>query len=153
YLAPGVFIEEIPARLKAIEGVSTSTASLVGVAERGPVAGFPIPFDGEAQNFAAPRDPAPVLVTSFAEFTRTFAAPLPLPDAGHRNSLARAVAGFFGNGGRRCFIARVVDMDPLTFTSTATRSTIPLQQGVVHRLVAPGRNGAATVTLNTLRNV
>jgi phage tail sheath protein FI len=31
YLAPGVFIEEIPARLKAIEGVSTSTAGFVGL--------------------------------------------------------------------------------------------------------------------------
>ena len=29
YLSPGVFIEEIPARLKAIEGVSTSTAGFV----------------------------------------------------------------------------------------------------------------------------
>ena len=37
YLAPGVFIEEVPARLKAIEGVSTSTAAFVGRASRGPV--------------------------------------------------------------------------------------------------------------------
>ena len=37
YLAPGVYIEEIEARTKPIEGVATSTAAFLGATERGPV--------------------------------------------------------------------------------------------------------------------
>ena len=37
YLAPGVFIEEVPFRAKSIEGVSTSTAGFIGAARFGPV--------------------------------------------------------------------------------------------------------------------
>src|SRR5262249_14489117 len=80
YLSPGVFGEEAPARLKAIEGVSTSTAGFVGAAERGTVPGYPLPpFALPAGvTFEFPIDRGPVLVTSFAEFARGFGAPLPL---------------------------------------------------------------------------
>ena len=37
YLAPGVYVEEVDTGPRPIEGVSTSTAGVVGVAERGPV--------------------------------------------------------------------------------------------------------------------
>jgi phage tail sheath protein FI len=37
YLAPDVYVEEIDSGSKTIEGVSTSTAGMVGVSERGPV--------------------------------------------------------------------------------------------------------------------
>ena len=37
YLAPGVYVEEVDTGSKPIEGVSTSTAGMVGVTERGPV--------------------------------------------------------------------------------------------------------------------
>ena len=53
YLAPGVYVEEVPSGNKPIEGVSTSTAGMVGVTARGPV-------------------DDPTLVTSFADFTRKF---------------------------------------------------------------------------------
>ena len=36
YLAPGVYVEEIPAAARPIEGVATSTAGFVGMAERVP---------------------------------------------------------------------------------------------------------------------
>ena len=156
YLSPGVFIEEVPARLKAIEGVSTSTAGFVGRAERGPVAGFPRPFNGDAQNFLVPFDPAPVLVTSFAEFLRTFGNPLPLPDPGHHAYLGRAVQAFFDNGGKRCFIARIVDIDttnPANPTSTATRGTIDVGRGTRLRLDRRAATGATVVTLTSLRGV
>ena len=110
YLSPGVFIEEIPARLKAIEGVSTSTAGFVGPAERGPVAGIPFPFKPTTE-FGLQVEPAPVMVTSQSQFTRTFGNALPLPtasddyDAGY---LALSVKAFFDNGGKRCYISRVV---------------------------------------------
>src|SRR5450756_286321 len=103
YLSPGVFIEEIPARLKAIEGVSTSTAGLVGRVERGSVAGFPMPFKldplTDAQKIVLPQDAAPVLVTSFAEFARGFGVPPDDPD--NKGYLAHAVRAFFDNGGKR----------------------------------------------------
>src|SRR3989442_14754158 len=81
YLAPGVFIEEIPARFKAIEGVSTSTFGVVGVAPRGIVPGYPLPFVPPA-GFELPVDRGPVLVTSFGDFTRAFGGPLPQPQTG-----------------------------------------------------------------------
>ena len=46
YLSPGVFVEEVPSGLKAVEGVSTSTAALVGRARRGPVPGYKWPGSG-----------------------------------------------------------------------------------------------------------
>src|SRR5216110_216948 len=109
YLSPGVFIEEIPARLKAIEGVSTSTAGLVGEAERGPVPGF-LPFVPPA-GFQLMPDDAPILVTSFAEFSSTFGAPPADPsftgNPGY-GFLSYAARAFFDNGGKRAYIARAV---------------------------------------------
>ena len=49
YLSPGVYVEEFDSDVKAMEGVGTSTAGFVGLAEKGPVTG------------------RPVLLTSFAE--------------------------------------------------------------------------------------
>ena len=122
YLSPGVFIEEIPARLKAIEGVSTSTAGFVGAAERGVVPGYPLPFAPPA-GFDLPLDRGPVLVTSFAEFSRSFGPPLPLPASGAAGHLARAVRAFFDNGGRRCFVTRVVHFDPANRRSSSAASS------------------------------
>lgn len=53
YLAPGVYVEEVDTGSKPIEGVSTSTAGMVGVTERGP------------------RD-VPILITSMGEYRRWF---------------------------------------------------------------------------------
>lgn len=149
YLAPGVFIEEVPARLKAIEGVSTSTAAFVGPAERGPVPGFALPFvplAADAQRVVVPADPAPVLVTSFADFTRQFGAPLPLPDPSHNSYLAHAARAFFDNGGKRLYVARVVG-------AGATRSQTTLLQGNVLRLTRPAASGATELTLNSLHGI
>jgi len=79
YRAPGVYVEEISSGLRTIEGVATSTAGFVGETERGPV--------------------QPTLVTSWAEFEQTFGT--------DSIFLPYAVRGFFANGGRRLFIARV----------------------------------------------
>jgi phage tail sheath protein FI len=54
YFSPGVYVEEVDAGPRPIQGVSTSVTGAVGVTQRGPV-------DGK-----------PHLVTSFAEFTRMF---------------------------------------------------------------------------------
>ena len=41
YLSPGVYVEEFESGMRAMEGVSTSTAGFIGMAERGPVVGTP----------------------------------------------------------------------------------------------------------------
>jgi phage tail sheath protein FI len=142
YLSPGVYIEEIPARLKAIEGVSTSTGGFVGPAERGPVPGLALPFTTSG-GVGEPVDPAPVLVTSFADFGRQFGKPLPAPDWGF---LAYAVKAFFDNGGKRCYVARIVPTD-------ATRSQLTVNQGVVLRLARPAKSTDTTIYLTSLRGV
>ncbi|PYS84955.1 MAG: hypothetical protein DMF67_02905 [Acidobacteria bacterium] len=105
YLAPGVYVEEIDTGSKPIEGVSTSTAGMVGVAERGPV-------------------DIPILVTSNGEYTRWFGERLNLDDFSNANGphcyLPHAVEGFFTNGGKRLFVTRVLD------TAGATRAEFTL---------------------------
>ena len=54
YLSPGVYIEETGNGTAPVQGIGTSTAGFIGVAEKGPVSG------------------SPVLVTSQAEFNRRF---------------------------------------------------------------------------------
>jgi len=87
YLAPGVYIEEFEIGAKPIEGVSTSTAGFVGVAEKGPLN-------------------TPTLVTSFAEYQSIFGNYLP-EESKNARWLPYAIEGFFSNGGKRAYIVRV----------------------------------------------
>jgi len=91
YLAPAVYVEEVDTGSKPIEGVSTSTAGVVGMTERGPVN-------------------VPILVTSAGEFQRWFGQYLDSDvfDAG-RCYLPHAIDGFFTNGGKRVYVTRVLD--------------------------------------------
>src|SRR5437016_11885395 len=97
FLHPGVYVLEVPSAVKPIEGASTSTAGFVGVAAKGPVPGFLMPFGDN------PRAP---LVTSFEEYTRIFGGFL------KDSYLTYAVQAFFANGGKRAFIARVIKDGP-----------------------------------------
>ena len=91
YLAPGVYVEEVDTGSKPIEGVSTSTCGMVGVAERGPV-------------------DVPVLVTSAGEFARWYGGLLRAgDDYGDHRFLPHAIDGFFTNGGKRVYVVRVLD--------------------------------------------
>ena len=89
YLSPGVYVEEFESGGKPMEGVGTSTAGFVGLAEKGPVGGIP------------------QLVTNFADFRRTYGGFLSENEFGEYRFLAYAVEHFFVNGGTRCFITRV----------------------------------------------
>ena len=89
YLAPAVYVEEVDTGSKPIEGVSTSTAGLIGVTERGPVG-------------------VPILVTSFGEYQRWFGQALNPDLYGDHVYLPHAVEGFFGNAGKRVFVTRVL---------------------------------------------
>ncbi|MEZ4235266.1 MAG: phage tail sheath subtilisin-like domain-containing protein [Myxococcota bacterium] len=147
YLAPGVFVEELPPSLRAIEGVSTSTAAVVGPTDRGPVAGGDLPFQ-PTDGFQLQRDTAPLLVTSFGDYVRSFGPPLRLPadtDPEDRGYVGHAVRAFFDNGGKRVYVARVVD--------GATRNTVTLGQGVALRLLRSARAGDSVVALNSLRSL
>jgi len=83
YLTPGVYIEEIERGPKPIEGVPTSTAAFIGETERGPI--------------------RPRLVTSYIDYQRWFGTSF--KDARY---MPHAVDGFFTNGGKRVYIARIV---------------------------------------------
>jgi uncharacterized protein len=82
-LHPGVYVEEVPPAVRPIEGVSTSTAAFLGVAERGPVG-------------------KPVLVTSFTEYQNKFGTFI------DGSFFTYSVLNFFENGGRKCYIIRVI---------------------------------------------
>ncbi|HEV7408819.1 MAG TPA: phage tail sheath subtilisin-like domain-containing protein [Bradyrhizobium sp.] len=135
YLSPGVYVEEIDAGPKPIEGVSTSTCGAVGVTARGPTSG------------------KPVLVTSFADFVRTFGGFLPAPEKAIYNNWALdstnggrwwlfplAVKGFFDNGGQRLYVKRV-------FAATATAASADLGKGLVSEILSDAAPGAKDLQL------
>jgi uncharacterized protein len=91
YLAPAVYVEEVDTGSKPIEGVSTSTAGMIGMTERGPVN-------------------VPILVTAVSEYQRWFGQYLdPAVFNDGRCYLPNAVQGFFDNGGKRSYVTRVLD--------------------------------------------
>ncbi len=89
YLSPGVYVEEFESGAKPMEGVGTSTAGFIGLAEKGPVSGVP------------------QLVTNFSDFRRIYGEYLSENEYGEYRFLAYAVEHFFINGGNRCFVMRV----------------------------------------------
>ena len=88
YLSPGVYVEEYDSGATPMQGVSTSTAGFVGLAERGPTIG------------------QPQLVTSFADYTRIYGGYLSKAGYGDARYLPYAVEQFFMNGGARAYIMR-----------------------------------------------
>ena len=90
YLSPGVYVEEYDSGAVPMQGVSTSTAGFVGLAERGPVIG------------------QPQLVTSFADYRRMYGGYLSEAGYGTARFLPYAVEQFFANGGARAYIMRAV---------------------------------------------
>lgn len=88
YIPPGVYIEEVDSGPRPIEGVSTSVAGIVGLTERGPAEIRPI--------------------SSFREFTKVYGNHL----GADKSFLSYAVQGFFENGGKKCYIGRIVGSGP-----------------------------------------
>ena len=86
-------MEEFDSGGKPMEGVGTSTAGFIGLAERGPAEGVP------------------QLVTNFADFKRKYGGYLSENEYGEYRFLAYAVEHFFVNGGARCFVSRVAPSD------------------------------------------
>jgi uncharacterized protein len=82
YLSPGVYVEELEAGVRPIEGVGTAVAAFIGLASDGPFH-------------------TPTLVTNWTQFTTTFGEPV---DGSY---LAHAVYGYFLNGGGQAYIVRI----------------------------------------------
>ncbi len=93
YLSPGVYVEEFNSRTRPMEGVETSIAGFIGMAQKGPVEG------------------SPQLITSMGEFQRKYGGYLSEEEYGKYRFLAYAVEHFFLNGGSRCFVTRVSPKD------------------------------------------
>jgi phage tail sheath protein FI len=82
YLSPGVYVEEVEAGSRPIEGVGTAVAAFVGLAARGPAN-------------------TPTLVTNWNQFTSVFG------EFVEGSYLAHAVYGYFLNGGGAAYVVRV----------------------------------------------
>jgi uncharacterized protein len=91
YLAPGVYIEEVPSGARPIEAVGTSTAAFVGVAPK-----------ADAHLNEALR------INNWTQFQKEYCAP-----DGASTHLAQAVYGYFLNGGTVCYIVNVGKDNPI----------------------------------------
>ena len=116
---PGVYIYEVPSGVRPIDMAGTSTAAFVGVAEMGPE--------------------EPTRVTSWAEFQRLFGG---FPSEGY---LAQSVLQFFSNGGRQCYILRVVQSDAAAASVTVANRADPPVEGVIFSAKTKGAWGNSLV--------
>lgn len=82
YLSPGVYVEEVEAGSRPIEGVGTAVAAFVGLAEKGP-------FN------------KPTLVTNWTQYTQEFG------EFVKGSYLAHAVYGYLNNGGGAAYVVRI----------------------------------------------
>ncbi|GAA2724051.1 phage tail sheath family protein [Cellulomonas aerilata] len=82
YLSPGVYVQEVEAGTRPIEGVGTAVAAFVGLAAKGPVN-------------------EPTLVSNWTQFSEQFGDFIP------GSYLAHSVYGYFLNGGGNCYIVRI----------------------------------------------
>ena len=138
YLAPGVYIEEVDTGPKPIEGVSTSTAGMVGMTERGPT-------------------DIPILITSVGEFDRWFGGILDenefVDATGRRHCyLPHAVEGFFTNGGKRLYAVRVTPAEAQRAEAEMfwADPTVIEGQSVLLRAAAQGSGILETPLANTI---
>src|SRR5881227_408360 len=108
YLSPGVYVEEVEAGSRPIEGVGTATAAFVGLAEKGPVN-------------------SPTLVTNWSQFAQSFGGFI------EGSYLAHAVYGYFLNGGGAAYVVRVGGDDE---AAVAASAELPAADGSKKPLVA-----------------
>jgi hypothetical protein len=106
YLAPGVYVEEVPSAVKPIAGIGTSTAGFVGISADIAATGMPARPGGGNYTQVAALSPQPI--NNWEEFKKKFG------DFSSENQyLAHGVYGFFNNGGTRCWVIRVTTADDI----------------------------------------
>jgi uncharacterized protein len=91
YMTPGIYVEEISGGTRPISAVGTSTAAFLGEA----------PAAGKHLN-------KPIAVSNWSQFVREF-----VEEDSPSTDLARAVFGFFNNGGSRCYVLNVGKGNPI----------------------------------------
>jgi uncharacterized protein len=111
YLSPGVYIGETDIDPRPSKKVNTDIVGFLGQTERGPT--------------------SPKFITSFEEFIQIFG------DFIETSYLAYGVDGFFRNGGRGCYVARIVGKNTKTsnFSLNAGNKTIKI------KAIGPGNWG------------
>ncbi|MEU6797695.1 phage tail sheath C-terminal domain-containing protein [Nonomuraea wenchangensis] len=112
---PGVYVAETPGGARPLDIASTSTAAFLGLAEMGPE--------------TATR------VTSWTEFQRLYGS---FTSDGF---LAHSVFQYFNNGGRMCYIVRVVRPDATAASVTVNNRADTPAPGVVFSARSRGRWG------------
>jgi phage tail sheath protein FI len=116
YRTPGVYVEWLDANPQHIELGRTDVAGLVGIAQQGPVQ-------------------TPVKIESTRQFLTTFGEQI------RHGYLAYAVAGFFENGGRTCWVVRVAD--PRQSVAARVRLVVAGRDPFVVEAASPGAWGNA----------
>ena len=109
YLSPGIYTRETDFSFY-VKQISTSSAAMVGVAEKGPIN-------------------KPVLVTSWEQFINRFGSYI------NESYLAYAARAFFDNGGAVLYVTRIAHLTDSTDrdTLTALKSSIVLQNREIGR--------------------
>lgn len=105
YLAPGVYVEEVPGT-PPITGVGTSTAGFLGVVDTTNVT-FQMPLlpGSDVNRYTVIGEGVPTLITSWDQFKTRFG-----DFQAANTTLAHAVYGFFNNGGTRVWVNRIADI-------------------------------------------
>jgi len=120
YLAPDIYIEEVPLGTRPIQAVGTSTAGFVGAT----------PDKAAHLNEA-------VAIPNWTEFIRQF-----VPNGSLSTPLSHAVRGFFDNGGTLCYVCNTGD-GPIIGTGTQRVGLDVLATiDEIAIVAAPGQYGA-----------
>jgi uncharacterized protein len=120
YLAPDIYIEEIPSGARPIEAVGTSTAAFVGVAPK-----------------ADARVNEAVAISNWSQFLSQFVA-----EGNTSTALSHAVFGFFQNGGARCYVVNVGKDKPIAGNGTGLDALERVDEVAI--VAAPGYTDAAS---------
>jgi phage tail sheath protein FI len=117
-MSPGVRIEEIPGE-RSVEAVGTSTAAFVGVAPRA---------DAHLNEAYA--------VNNWSQFVREY-VPADNPVS---TALSHGVAGFFQNGGGRCYVVNIAAGDAIAGVDKPKRTGLKLLEEIddISIVAAPG---------------
>lgn len=121
YLTPGVYVEEVMAGTRPIEGVGTNVAAFVG----------------SLTSTQAPTG-VPIAVNNWTQYTSLFGS------QGPSDPLTLAVHGFFLNGGQRCYVLDVGPTGSVTGTPSAPGISALEHIDEIAIVGAPGLTDAAS---------
>lgn len=117
YLAPGVYVKEVPSGPRTIGRVNTSIAAFIGNAPK-----------------RSARPDEVVAIDNWTQF-----ADLYIGDATEGTYLSNAVYGHYTNGGGRCYVVNLGDGDSLTGTAAKPTGLRLLEAvDVISMVAAPG---------------